>query len=57
MSLLTLPQTDGPDDDLPEGGERSEQFVEKANEYFQTLDVRLAPLQTSLELSAVFSED
>jgi len=27
ISLLTLPQTDGPEDGLPQGGERSEQFV------------------------------
>lgn len=38
-SLLTLPQTDGPDDRLPQGDERSEQFVLEANEYFVRLDV------------------
>lgn len=43
MSLLTLPQTDGPDDDLPQGGERSEQFVLGVGEYFERLDVRLSP--------------
>ncbi|OCH90061.1 hypothetical protein OBBRIDRAFT_731540 [Obba rivulosa] len=48
MSLLTLPQTDEPDDDLPEGGERSEQFVEKANEYFQTLDDIHIAIRSSL---------
>ena len=39
ISLLTLPQTDGPDDGLPQGGERSEQFVLEANQYFERLDV------------------
>ena len=40
-SLLTLPQTDDPDDKLPQGDERSEQFVLEANEYFVRLDVSL----------------
>ena len=40
MSLLTLPQTDKPEDELPQGGERSEQFVLVASEYFEKLDVR-----------------
>ena len=39
ISLLTLPQTDGPDDGLPQGGERSEQFVLEVSEYFERLDV------------------
>lgn len=39
MSLLTLPQTDGPEDGLPQGGERSEQFVLEVSEYFERLDV------------------
>ena len=39
ISLLTLPQTDGPDDGLPQGGERSEQFVLEVSEYFDLLDV------------------
>lgn len=40
MSLLTLPQTDGPDDKLPQGEERSEQFVIEVSEYFERLEVR-----------------
>lgn len=41
MSLLTLPQTDGPEDGLPQGGERSEQFVLEVSEYFERLDVSI----------------
>ena len=41
ISLLTLPQTDGPEDGLPQGGERSEQFVLEVSEYFECLDVRV----------------
>ncbi|OBZ68466.1 hypothetical protein A0H81_11608 [Grifola frondosa] len=41
ISLLTLPQTDGPDDNLPQGEERSEQFVLEVSEYFERLDVRV----------------
>ena len=40
LALLSLPQTDAPDEGLPEGDERSEQFVAKVGEYFETLDVR-----------------
>lgn len=40
ISLLSLPQTDGPEDGLPQGGERSEQFVLEVSEYFERLDVR-----------------
>ena len=41
IALLSLPQTDGPEDeDLPKGAERSEKFVDVANEYFERLDVR-----------------
>ncbi|KAH7886187.1 hypothetical protein F5I97DRAFT_1224527 [Phlebopus sp. FC_14] len=36
--LLTLPQTDGPDDNLPQGEERSEQFVLEVSEYFERLN-------------------
>jgi hypothetical protein len=36
---LTLPQTDAPDDNLPQGAERSEQFVLEVSEYFERLDV------------------
>ena len=39
LASLTLPQTDGPDDGLPQGGERSEQFVLEVSEYFERLDV------------------
>ena len=39
ISLLTLPQTDSPDDNLPQGEERSEQFVLEVSEYFERLDV------------------
>lgn len=39
ISLLTLPQTDGPEDNLPQGDERSEQFVLEVSEYFERLDV------------------
>ena len=39
ISLLTLPQTDPTDSTLPQGEERSEQFVLEANEYFERLDV------------------
>ena len=40
IALLSLPQTDGPEDeDLPKGAERSEKFVDVANEYFERLDV------------------
>ncbi|EJF67099.1 hypothetical protein BD309DRAFT_850203 [Dichomitus squalens] len=39
IALLSLPQTDGPEDaDLPNGAERSEKFVDVANEYFERLD-------------------
>jgi hypothetical protein len=39
ISLLTFPQTDGPEDNLPQGDERSEQFVLEVSEYFERLDV------------------
>ncbi|KAG1757070.1 hypothetical protein EDB19DRAFT_2033276 [Suillus lakei] len=39
VSLLTLPQTDEPDDTLPQGEERSEQFVLEVSEYFERLDL------------------
>ncbi|KAF7320794.1 Mediator of RNA polymerase II transcription subunit 11 [Mycena chlorophos] len=38
ISLLTLPQTDGPEDNLPQDDERSELFVLEANEYFERLN-------------------
>ncbi|KZT08632.1 uncharacterized protein LAESUDRAFT_648550 [Laetiporus sulphureus 93-53] len=48
ISLLTLPQTDGPDDGLPQGGERSEQFVLEASEYFERLDAIHITIRSSL---------
>lgn len=38
--MLTLPQTDPPESTLPQGEERSEQFVAEVTEYFNKLDVR-----------------
>jgi hypothetical protein len=56
ISLLTLPQTDGPEDNLPQGEERSEQFVLEVSEYFERLDVRPLsfdpPLNSSHTLNA-----
>jgi len=34
---------DGPDDNLPQGEERSEQFVLEVSEYFERLDVCKIP--------------
>ncbi|KAI0964287.1 hypothetical protein AcW1_001144 [Taiwanofungus camphoratus] len=48
ISLLTLPQTDGPDDGLPQGGERSEQFVLEVSEYFERLDAVHIAMRSSL---------
>ncbi|KAG6851361.1 hypothetical protein H0H93_005759 [Arthromyces matolae] len=48
ISLLTLPQTDGPDDNLPEGEERSEQFVLEVSEYFERLDSIQNAIRSSL---------
>jgi len=48
ISLLTLPQTDGADDNLPQGEERSEQFVLEVNEYFERLDAIQVALRSSL---------
>ncbi|KAJ8084702.1 hypothetical protein PM082_003478 [Marasmius tenuissimus] len=48
ISLLTLPQTDGPDDNLPQGEERSEQFVLEVNEYFERLDAIQFAIRSSL---------
>jgi len=41
ISLLTLPQTDGPGDNLPQNDERSELFVSEVTKYFDALDVRI----------------
>jgi hypothetical protein len=48
ISLLTLPETDGPDDGLPQGDERSERFVLEVTEYFQRLDTIQEQLRASL---------
>ncbi|KAI0660526.1 hypothetical protein C8Q70DRAFT_57136 [Cubamyces menziesii] len=48
MALLSLPQTDGPEDDLPQGAERSEKFVDVANEYFERLDAIHIAIRSSL---------
>ncbi|KAK0465510.1 uncharacterized protein EV420DRAFT_963391 [Desarmillaria tabescens] len=48
ISLLTLPQADGPNDGLPQGEERSEQFVLEANEYFEILDSIQVSIRSSL---------
>ncbi|TCD70117.1 hypothetical protein EIP91_004846 [Steccherinum ochraceum] len=48
ISLLTLPQTDGPEDGLPQGGERSEQFVLEVSEYFERLDEIHIAIRSSL---------
>jgi hypothetical protein len=47
IELLSLPQTDDPDANLPSGEERSEQFVLEASEYFERLDVSTSPLPRS----------
>ncbi|KAF8624226.1 hypothetical protein AX15_005990 [Amanita polypyramis BW_CC] len=48
ISLLTLPQTDGPEDNLPQGEERSEQFVLEVSEYFERLEAIQVALRSSL---------
>ncbi|KAF9786667.1 hypothetical protein BJ322DRAFT_1099164 [Thelephora terrestris] len=48
ISLLTLPQTDPPDAALPQGAERSEQFVLVVSEYFQRLDSIQTNIRSSL---------
>jgi len=48
ISLLTLPQTDSPNDNLPQGEERSEQFVLEVSEYFERLDSIQMALRSSL---------
>jgi len=48
ISLLTLPQTDDPNEHLPQGEERSEQFVLEVSEYFERLDSIQASLRSSL---------
>ncbi|KAJ6486165.1 hypothetical protein C8R47DRAFT_1016418 [Mycena vitilis] len=48
ISLLTLPQTDAPEDTLPQGDERSEQFVLEVSEYFERLDLIQIAIRSSL---------
>ncbi|KAF7307408.1 Mediator of RNA polymerase II transcription subunit 11 [Mycena indigotica] len=48
ISLLTLPQTDAPEDTLPKDGERSEQFVLEVNEYFDRLNSIQSAIRSSL---------
>ncbi|TFL06148.1 hypothetical protein BDV98DRAFT_558907 [Pterulicium gracile] len=48
ISLLTLPQTDLPEDGLPQGEERSEQFVLEVGEYFERLDAIQSAIRSSL---------
>jgi len=48
ISLLTLPQTDAPGDNLPQGEERSEQFVLEVSEYFERLDSIHVAIRSSL---------
>ncbi|KAJ7150217.1 hypothetical protein C8R46DRAFT_499451 [Mycena filopes] len=48
ISLLTLPQTDAPDEGLPQGDERSEQFVLEVSEYFERLDSIQIAIRSSL---------
>ncbi|KAJ7103094.1 hypothetical protein B0H15DRAFT_810898 [Mycena belliarum] len=48
ISLLTLPQTDAPEDGLPQGDERSEQFVLEVSEYFERLDAIQIAIRSSL---------
>jgi len=48
ISLLTLPQTDPPEAPLPQGAERSEQFVLEVSEYFERLDSIQTNIRSSL---------
>ncbi|KAJ7750324.1 hypothetical protein B0H16DRAFT_1724722 [Mycena metata] len=48
ISLLTLPQTDSADEGLPQGDERSEQFVLEVSEYFERLDNIQIAIRSSL---------
>ncbi|KAF7302986.1 hypothetical protein MKEN_01261500 [Mycena kentingensis (nom. inval.)] len=48
ISLLTLPQTDAPDENLPKDEERSEQFVLEVNEYFDRLNSVQGAIRSSL---------
>ncbi|KIK30098.1 hypothetical protein PISMIDRAFT_26626 [Pisolithus microcarpus 441] len=48
VSLLALPQTDEPEDELPQGEERSEEFVAKVSEYFERLEAIQVAIRSSL---------
>ncbi|KZT27593.1 hypothetical protein NEOLEDRAFT_1130598 [Neolentinus lepideus HHB14362 ss-1] len=48
IQLLTLPQTDKPEDHMPQGDERSEQFVMEVSEYFERLDSVHIAMRSSL---------
>ncbi|KAI0348159.1 hypothetical protein BDW22DRAFT_1424371 [Trametopsis cervina] len=48
IAHLTLPQTDGPEDSLPQGGERSEQFVIEAGKYFEYVNEIQMSIRSSL---------
>ncbi|KAF5375239.1 hypothetical protein D9758_000519 [Tetrapyrgos nigripes] len=48
ISLLTLPQTDALNEGLPQGEERSEQFVLEVSEYFERLDSIQLAIRSSL---------
>lgn len=48
IQLLALPQTDKPEDHMPQGEERSEQFVVEVSEYFERLDAIHMAIRSSL---------
>ncbi|KAI0685080.1 hypothetical protein BC835DRAFT_551873 [Cytidiella melzeri] len=48
IAHLTLPQTDGPEDGLPQGGERSEQFVIEVGKYFEYVNEIQLSIRSSL---------
>ncbi|KII94012.1 hypothetical protein PLICRDRAFT_102237 [Plicaturopsis crispa FD-325 SS-3] len=47
-ALGEVENTDGPDDNLPQGEERSEQFVLEVSEYFERLDSIQVAIRSSL---------
>jgi hypothetical protein len=54
ISLLTLPQTDPVEGGLPQGEERSEQFVLEVGEFFERLDVsRVSRFQPAILLNNI----
>ncbi|KAI0094519.1 hypothetical protein BDY19DRAFT_880942 [Irpex rosettiformis] len=48
ISHLTLPQTDEPGNSLPQGGERSEQFVIEVGKYFEYVNEIQLSIRSSL---------